>query len=97
MIDPQVQQTIISIVHKHLPRCRIFLFGSRARGNHSQGADYDIALNNIEKISDTALVAIRGDINESNIYVFVDVVDINSVSDDFLKIAKKDFVEWTKN
>lgn len=94
MID--IKATLLQIIHKHLPECRVFLFGSRARGTHKEGADYDIALDAGAKIPRDVMLKINGDIDESNIYVFVDVVDINNVSEDFLNVIKKDLVEWTK-
>lgn len=95
MID--VKAELIKIVYKYVPKCRIFLFGSRARGTHREGADYDIALDSGTKIPREVMLNIGEDIHESDIYVFVDVVDLNDVSQDFLNVIKKDLVEWTKN
>ena len=95
MID--VKETIIKIVHKHVPDCRIFLFGSRARGTHKEGADYDIALDTGTKIPRETMLKISGDIDESNIPVFVDVVDLNRISPTFFESIKEDLVLWTKS
>ena len=92
-----IKETLIQVIHKHIPNCRIFLFGSRARETNHEGADYDIALDAGIKIPRKIMLDIDGDIHESDIYVFVDVVDLNNVSQDFLNIIKKDLVEWTKN
>jgi predicted nucleotidyltransferase len=98
MIDHNAQKILLNIILRHLPDCQVFLFGSRARNTNDSGADYDIALNNNnQKISLSILTDINNDIKESAMYVSVDIIDINNVSNDFLKIAKKDFVAWTKN
>ncbi|MDQ5890417.1 MAG: uncharacterized protein QG604_291 [Candidatus Dependentiae bacterium] len=94
MID--IKQTLIEIIHKHAPGCKIFLFGSRARGTHREGADYDIAIDAGEKLSNEVMLNIAGDIDESDIYVNVDVVDLHGVSEKFLAVIREDLVPWTK-
>jgi predicted nucleotidyltransferase len=97
MIDHNAQKILLNIILRHLPDCQVFLFGSRARNTNDSGADYDIALNNNnQKISLSILTDINNDIKESAMYVSVDIIDINNVSNDFLKIAKKDFVECSQ-
>jgi predicted nucleotidyltransferase len=89
-----IKTKLIEIVHKHIPGCRIFLYGSRARGTHAQGADYDIALDAGEKIQRSTIWEIQDDIENSNIYVFVDILDINNTSPNFLTEITKDFISW---
>ncbi len=87
---------LISIIEKHLPKCSIFLFGSRALENHEAESDVDLALDAGKKINLTVLYAILGDIEESSIPFFVDVVDLHGVSEDFKESIEKDFVAWKK-
>jgi len=95
MID--IQHTLITIIHERLPHCKIFLFGSRARGTNNSGADYDIAIDNGKKISNEAILDIKIAIDESMIPVNVDVVDLATVSESFRLAINKDLILWTPN
>jgi predicted nucleotidyltransferase len=95
MIDSK--QELITIIHKHLPGCKIFLFGSRARNTHQSGADYDIALDNGAPITREVFLQITNDIDESNIPVLIDVIDIHAVENTFLSSITQDFIPWTQN
>ncbi len=61
---------------------------------HREGADADIALDNGTPIEHLTLANIKFDIEESTIPLFVDVVDVQTVSKDFLDEIKKDWIEW---
>jgi len=87
--------TLINIIQKYLPNCNIYLFGSRARGTNKSGADIDIAIDNHNKISFDTILKIYNDIEETNIPLYVDVVDINNSSSDFKMEIKKEGIKWT--
>lgn len=88
------KQILIGIIHKYVPNCKIYLFGSRARGTHKEGADIDLALEAQEKISFMTILKIQRDIEETTIPVFVDVVDLDGTSDDFKNEVKRDGILW---
>lgn len=88
---------LIAIINKHLPNAKIYLFGSRARGTHNPGSDIDIAVDTGAPINWSILGELKEDIVESNIPLFVDIVDINNVSEDMKKQIKKDGVLWDNN
>ena len=90
-----IKTELISIIHKHLPGCKIMLFGSRARGTQASGADYDIAIDTGKKIPSTTMLHISSDIEDSNIFLHVDVVDLHAVSEKFLACIKEDFITLT--
>ncbi|MBM3892975.1 nucleotidyltransferase domain-containing protein [Candidatus Dependentiae bacterium] len=93
MID--VKSQLITIIHRHVPDCKIMLFGSRARGTHKEGADYDVAIDVGYKIPFATMLRIWDDVEESDIHVQVDVVDLHSVDADFLEEVHKDAILWT--
>lgn len=74
---------------------RIFLFGSRARGDARRGSDADIG---IEGVRDEAFrrLKIRFDEfwEESRIPFHVELVHFDRVDPDFRKQALKDVVVW---
>ncbi len=93
-INPSYQKTLVDIIAKRLPSCTIYLYGSRARLQHKEGADVDLALDNKKPIDFSALANIRFDIEESTIPLMVDIVDIHNISQDFLDEIKKDWILW---
>ncbi len=58
------------------------------------GSDYDIGLFAGDPISPRKLAKIRGDLEESNIPVTVDVVDFKKVSPAFKRVALKEVFIW---
>ncbi|MFH0898776.1 MAG: nucleotidyltransferase domain-containing protein [bacterium] len=91
------KELLLEIIEKRLPLCSVYLFGSRAQNVHEPESDIDLALdNNGIKIDTKIVVAIADDISESTIPYFVDVVDLNGLSEDFRKEIEKDLVLWTK-
>lgn len=93
----EYQVILDNIIRKYLPKTKIVLFGSRARGTHNSGSDIDIALDNGEPISWAIMGSIKEDIAESNIPFFVDIVDMHEISDDMLHSINKEGIEWTKS
>lgn len=85
---------LCKIVLKHLPGCRIYLYGSRARNEARSGSDIDIALDNNTKIGSHIMAPLKGDIDDSIIPFFVDIVDLNDVSEQFKTALQKDMVLW---
>ena len=43
-MEPHYKDELLVIIKKQLPNCKIWLFGSRARGTHKSGADVDLAI-----------------------------------------------------
>jgi len=93
-ILPSDKKELIAIIKKHLPNTRIYLFGSRARSASNPGSDIDIALDNNKPIDWSILGSIKEEIADSNILLFVDVVDIHDVSDEFKKQITRDGILW---
>ena len=60
---------------------QVFLFGSRARRDHSERSDLDIAFLNLPKT--ISLANLEEQIDQLNIPYHVDLVDLASVSQEF--------------
>ena len=88
------KKILLEIISKHLPDCKVYLYGSRARKDHSEGADIDIALDVQKPIDWTILYKIKDNIDESALPVFVDVIDFHTVSDDMKEQVKQDGIIW---
>lgn len=88
-------QALKNIIKKHLPSVKIYLFGSRARGDYAPESDIDIALDAGKKIDLYELSLIKEEIEESSIPFTVDVVDLYNVSEEFKKNIVKDAKLWS--
>ena len=92
----QYKKTILDIIHHVLPNCTVYFFGSRARKDHSEGADIDIAIDCGRSINLDKLYKIKDALQETTIPLMIDVVDLYVASDTFKKEVKKDGIIWKK-
>jgi uncharacterized protein len=74
-IDEQDKQKIINLIGSLLPNAKIYIFGSRARGMHSERSDIDLALDTGERISHRIIGEIKDVLEATNIINSIDVVD----------------------
>jgi len=73
---------------------KIFVFGSRAKGNARQYSDLDIGLRSSNyKIDLKKLSKIELSLEDTTIPYKVDVVDLNNISDSFKSHIEHDLVE----
>jgi hypothetical protein len=93
-VKPEYKDILTKIVKKYLPECKIYLFGSRARQTNDPTADIDIVLDMHKPIDHYKLALIRDDIEESTIPFFVDVVDMQSISQEMKDQIGKEKIEW---
>lgn len=89
------KKEIISIIRKHIPSCKIYLYGSRARNEQRMGSDIDIALETNQKINPLTIAEIKEEIEETTTMpLFIDLIDINAVDSSFKSEVMKDWVSW---
>lgn len=75
--------------------CRIFLFGSRARGDYRRDSDYDIGFQNVNarqfllKKSDLEI-----ELEESIIPHHVDFINFDEVDETFVRIVGGNVIVW---
>ena len=72
----------------------VYLFGSRARGDAGIGSDVDIAVDAKGSLPSTALVKLRSALEESNVPLFVDVVDLRATSPTFRDSVLREGERW---
>ena len=85
---------IVEILKKYAPNAKYFVFGSRSKGNYSQYSDIDIALDcNNSIIPIKILDKIRLEFNNSTLPIEVDIVDLNSIDENFKNIIKENLTE----
>ncbi|TCK02909.1 nucleotidyltransferase family protein [Phorcysia thermohydrogeniphila] len=75
--------------------CKVFLFGSRARGDYRRSSDADIA---VEGLSEEEFKRFKRSLDElveeSFIPFTVDVVDLSRASDSLKEVVLKEGIEW---
>ncbi|MEK7528166.1 MAG: nucleotidyltransferase domain-containing protein [Patescibacteria group bacterium] len=84
-----VKKNILKVVGKYLDlqEYRVFIFGSRVTGGSRETSDIDIGIEGPKPVSIDILARIKGEIQDLPMLYTVDVVDFNTVSDDFRQIA----------
>lgn len=86
---------ILEVLNKFLPDAEYFVFGSRAKGSYNKYSDIDIALDlKGEKIPVEILDKIRLEYDNSTLRIEVDVIDINSINENFKNIIKDSLVKF---
>jgi len=88
------KRMLLDIIEHHVPACRVYLFGSRATGTGREGADVDVAIDCGDKIHRDIVLKIIGDVDESDLPVFVDIVDLQNVSSEMQEQILKEGVIW---
>ena len=88
------KKKIIDLICAVLPNATIYLYGSRARSDHSQRSDVDIAIDIGDKITFGKLGEVRSILDASNVIYRIDVVDYQSASGKFRTLIDKDKIVW---
>ncbi|MBE7704121.1 MAG: nucleotidyltransferase domain-containing protein [Cyanobacteria bacterium SIG28] len=84
-----IKNTVFSVVED----AEIFIFGSRVQGNSQKYSDVDIAINTKEKIDINKILRLKSLFNDSVFPYKVDIIDLNSIDENFFNIIKDDLVK----
>lgn len=88
------KKSLLEIILSILPNCKVYLFGSRARNEHSSGADVDIALDINKPIGRKKIALIQDKIEETTIPLLVDLIDLHDTSEELKKEIEQEGVLW---
>jgi CRISPR-associated protein Cmr1 len=80
-IEEETKNKIVGILKTLFPHAKIYLYGSRARGNFRPYSDIDLALDNDSAIERLDLGEARSVLEALNTPYKVDLVDINYIAD----------------
>jgi len=85
---------ILDVLKKYVPNAKYYVFGSRTKNTYSQYSDIDIALDyNNSVVPVEILDKIRLEFNNSTLPIEVDIVDLNSIDENFKNIIKENLTE----
>ena len=76
-------------------RARVYLFGSRARGNEMRWSDVDVAVEPLEPLPEGLLSDIREALEESRVVYAVDLVDLSTAGAAFRRQVGREGIAWT--
>jgi predicted nucleotidyltransferase len=93
-IPQEIQQKIIRIIKALIPETRIYLYGSRARGDFHPRSDIDIALDAGKKLERIEVGEVRDVLEATNMIYHFDVIDLNNIPDDLRKNIIRDAILW---
>ncbi len=89
---------IKDMLKKHIPNpdAKFYIFGSRAKGKNRPYSDIDIAIDCPDMTLDKRL-KLLSDFENSTFPYEVDIVDLNTIKENFKNIIKDDLVELNIN
>jgi predicted nucleotidyltransferase len=94
-LKEEYKNQIIEIIHRHIPNCTIYLFGSRATGQERSGSDIDIAIDTGRPVSFETKIKILREIDDTTIPLEVDFVDLQTANEELKKDVAREGVLWT--
>ena len=94
MLNKEQKEQIIKVIDIFFPKAKIYLFGSRARGDNAETSDIDIAIDAKNPISMTQKGQIISMIDALNIPQKVDVVDFNRAPTALKENIVKEGILW---
>jgi predicted nucleotidyltransferase len=95
-VKPEYKTKLLQIIHKYIPGCVVYLFGSRATGRHQSGSDIDLALDAGGAIPLKTLLAIQNEIDETTIPLFVDLLDLCGADENITREVYSKGLLWTQ-
>lgn len=83
---------LLDVLREYLPdgNVKFYVFGSRAKGSYKEYSDVDIALKGENEIPFENLLKLKSEFENSTFPYEVDIVDLNTISKNFLNIIKDD-------
>jgi len=93
-IDERTKHIIIGVISTLFPDAKVYLFGSRARGDYKHGSDIDIAIDTGKKEERVSVGEARNMINESNSIFTTQVVDLHNIPEKMRENILKDGILW---
>ena len=91
-LDKTSLQIVQDILRRHVPDRPVFAFGSRTRGKAKRRSDLDLAIGGTEPLRRRTIADLEDDFSESDLPIFVDVLDIQTIDHGFLERIERDFV-----
>lgn len=93
-VDDRNKGKILGILSVLFPEAKIYLFGSRARGQYSKYSDIDLALDSGSPLPWEDLGEAKDMFAESNLPYRIDIVDLQELTADECQRIKDEGIVW---
>lgn len=93
MLDDRLLSQVKTITRGVVPqKIRVGIFGSQVTGTPAKFSDVDVALLGSTELSAGLLEQVKEAFENSDLPIFTDVIDLNSVSSNFRQNIEKEIV-----
>lgn len=82
---------VTEILSTFVPGCEVRVFGSRVKGNASRYSDLDLVIVGKDQIDPLQIERLKDAFSESDLPFQVDVLDWNSVSEEFRRVIERKY------
>jgi type I restriction enzyme S subunit len=86
---------IKKIFATYLPDVKVHVFGSRARGDHKQYSDLDLALESSQPISRKTWAEVQEQFTNSSIPIKIDMIELSQIDPAFRKGIQEELKEFS--
>ena len=93
-VTPSYKDMILKAMEYHFPGAKIYLFGSRARGDYRPGSDIDIAVDAGQIISTQEIWRARNTLENLIISLEIDLVDMHAVPAELKELILHEGILW---
>ncbi len=94
-VEPNHLEIVKGVLNKIIPNATVYVFGSRAKNCAKPYSDLDLAIDiNGEKLNLSTLAKLKSAFEETTIPYKIDIVDLNSISEEFKNNIKNDLVNF---
>ena len=89
-LEDRYKEFIINSILKIIPNVEIYVYGSRVKGTAVKYSDVDSALKSGEEIPFDTVLKLKAFFSDSTFPYMVDIIDLNSISENFKNRIQKD-------
>ena len=93
-LNPHYKELILKAIAYHYPHAKVILFGSRARGDNSVGADIDLAIDIGTIIRLPEMARMRITLDNLPCALEIDIVDMHNIPIELKEIIQREGVVW---
>lgn len=93
-VKKEYKEMILKALEYHFPAAKVYLFGSRARGDFKSGADIDLALDAGNEILPREMARARVTLEHLYVPQKIDIVDMHSISKELKETILQEGVIW---
>lgn len=94
-IDQETKNKVVGILKVLFPNCKVYLYGSRARGTFREFSDIDLAVDTGPNKERLNIEEAKGVFDNLNIPYKIDLVDLNYIQKSLKDIISKEGKLWS--